>query len=126
MIGQDMFEEFVYPNLQKFCEDIDRTIYHLDGPGELKHLPKILELDQLRAVQWIPGAGNPSIENYREIHRSIESTGKYIELPVYEPDQMLQVAGYVDNPACLHTMMIRCTAKEKKKYLYYLREQGVI
>ena len=126
MIGQDMFEEFVYPNLQRFCKDIERTIYHLDGPGELKHLPKILELEQLRAVQWIPGAGNPSIENYREIHRSIESAGKYIQLlSVYEPDQLLQAAGYVDNPSCMHTMMIRCTEQEKEKNLYYLKELGV-
>ena len=126
MIGPDMFEEFVYPNLERFCGDIERTIYHLDGPGEVRHLSKILTLDKLRAVQWIPGEGNPSLEHYREMYQSVERAGKYVQLPMYTPEKDLQTVGFFENPACTHTMMIRCTEREKGKYLNYLKKLGVI
>jgi len=62
LIGPDMFAEFVCPHMEKQCQRADFSLYHLDGPDCIRHLPLILELvPSLDAIQWVPGAGNPHI-----------------------------------------------------------------
>lgn len=126
MISQEMFEDFAFPNLEKFCDDLDRTIYHMDGPGEIKHLSQLLSLEKLGAVQWVPGEGNPTCEHYEELYHAIENSGKYIQIPGQGLDKMLLVAEQLENRTCLHHTMIKCTEKEKDKNLHYLRELGII
>lgn len=126
MISQDMFEEFVYPNLHRFCNDLDRTLYHMDGSGEIKHASKIAGLKKLGAVQWVPGAGNPTSEHYPELHRLFEAAGKNLQIPGQGLDKMLLVAEQLDCPNCLHHTMIRCGEDEKEKNLAYLKKLNII
>jgi hypothetical protein len=35
---------------------VERTIYHLDGPGALRHLDRLLAIPELDCAQWIQGA----------------------------------------------------------------------
>lgn len=60
MISPDMFREFVIPPLQKQCAWLDHSLFHLDGPTCIAHLPHLLKIPELDAVQWTPGAGQPS------------------------------------------------------------------
>jgi hypothetical protein len=60
MIGPGMFREFVAPFLERQCERLDYTFYHLDGPDAVRHLDALLEIGPLDGIQWTPGAGNPS------------------------------------------------------------------
>ncbi len=59
MMSEDMFNEFELPLLRKQCGNLDNVIYHLDGPGAVRHLDSILSIDKINAIQWVPGAGNP-------------------------------------------------------------------
>ena len=60
MISPAMFAEFVCPYMEKQCQRADFSLYHLDGPDCIRHLPVLLsEVPSLKAVQWVPGAGNP-------------------------------------------------------------------
>jgi hypothetical protein len=59
MISPAMFEEFVVPSLTRICARMDYTIYHLDGPGAIKHLPALLTVPGLTAIEWTPGTPNP-------------------------------------------------------------------
>lgn len=59
MMSADMFNEFEIPFLKRQCEELDNVIYHLDGPGAIRHLDSILSIDKISAVQWVPGAGMP-------------------------------------------------------------------
>ena len=59
MMSIEMFNEFELSFLRKQCENLDNVIYHLDGPGAIRHLDSILSIDRINAVQWVPGAGNP-------------------------------------------------------------------
>ena len=34
-------------------------MYHLDGVGAIRHLDALLEIEELDAVQWTPGVGQP-------------------------------------------------------------------
>ena len=80
MIGPDMFDEFVKPELQATCKRLDNAFYHLDGPGELPHLDSLLTIPELKGVQWVPGAGAPGEENWPEVYRKIRDAGKLIQL----------------------------------------------
>lgn len=80
MIGTSMFDEFVLPDIEKACRDLDHTIYHLDGIGELKHLDHLLALPELHAVQWVYGDGQPGARHWIEVYQKIAAANKGIHM----------------------------------------------
>lgn len=80
MISPDMFDRFVKPELAATCRRLDHAFYHLDGPGQLPHLDSLLEIPELKGVQWVPGAGQPDITHWPEVYRKIHRAGKKIQL----------------------------------------------
>jgi 5-methyltetrahydrofolate--homocysteine methyltransferase len=54
MISPGMFIAFFLPALEQQVAWIERTIYHLDGPGQLVHLDTLLSLSKLDGIQWVP------------------------------------------------------------------------
>lgn len=80
MIGLDMFDEFVKPELTKTAESLSNVVYHLDGPGQLRHLDSLLEIDAIDCVQWIPGAGSKTVESWPEVYEKITEAGKKIQV----------------------------------------------
>lgn len=81
MIGPDMFDEFVKPELAATCRKLVNPFYHLDGPGQLPHLDSLLEIEELKGVQWVPGAGNKLMVEWPEVYRKIRAAGKLIQIP---------------------------------------------
>ena len=80
MISPAMFEEFVKPELAASCKRLPNAFYHLDGPGQLRHLDSLLEIEELKGVQWIPGAGQPDMDAWPEVYRKIRDAGKLVQL----------------------------------------------
>ncbi len=80
MISKPMFDTFVLPYLQRQCHWLDHSIYHLDGPQAVHHLPSLLTLDKLHCIQWTPGAGNPDggDPQWDHIYRTTLDAGKNI------------------------------------------------
>ena len=76
MIGPDMFDEFVKPELEATCKKLKNPFYHLDGPGELPHLDSLLTIPELKGIQWGPGAGQPTVEHWSEVNKKIADAGK--------------------------------------------------
>jgi 5-methyltetrahydrofolate--homocysteine methyltransferase len=79
MISPGMFEEFVRPDLVRCCDMLDYPFYHLDGPGQLPHLPSLLKIEKLRGIQWVPGTGNPPPPQWPEVLKKIIDAGKLIQ-----------------------------------------------
>lgn len=79
MIGPDMFDEFVKPELAATCRRMPHAFYHLDGPGQLPHLDSMLAIPELRGIQWVPGTGNPDHRHWPEVYRKIRDAGKLIQ-----------------------------------------------
>jgi 5-methyltetrahydrofolate--homocysteine methyltransferase len=79
MIGPDMFDEFVKPELAASCRRLTNAFYHLDGIGQLPHLDSLLEIPELKGVQWVPGDGQPDITKWPEVYRKIHKAGKRIQ-----------------------------------------------
>ena len=71
---------FVQPFIREQCQKIDYTLYHLDGVGAMHHLPALLEIEELNAIQWTPGVGQPQggSSKWYDLYRQILEGGKSI------------------------------------------------
>lgn len=78
LISPQMFRDFCLPEMQDFCRFFDYPAYHLDGPGEIRHLEALLEIEELRVIQWEPGAGQPDPLHpaWRDLLHRIVDAGK--------------------------------------------------
>ena len=86
MISPAMFERFFLPGLARECQFLSRSIYHLDGPGALRHLDAILSISALDAVQWVCGAGNEGYARWVDVYRRIQAAGKGVEVICTYPE----------------------------------------
>jgi len=77
-ISQETFREYVIPSLTKQCRYLDRSIFHLDGPDAIRHIPALMEINELNALQWTPGWGNPDggSANWYHIYDQVKDAGK--------------------------------------------------
>ncbi len=91
MISPAMFREFAVPALREEAHHLSRSIFHLDGPGELPHLDTILEIPEINGIQWVPGAKMESLvsderyydladEEWIPVYKKIQSRGKCLVL----------------------------------------------
>ncbi len=76
MVSKATFDDLFLPGIVEECKFLDRSIYHLDGPGALRHLDSLLEIKELNAVQWVCGAGNEGFERWLPVYRKIQEAGK--------------------------------------------------
>lgn len=97
MLSPEMFEEFVLPDLVDLTEFLDKSIYHLDGPGELPHLDYLLQMPRLDAIQWVPGSGNYDVTDacWFEMYQKIQAAGKNLILFTDEPEQIENLLRHV-------------------------------
>jgi hypothetical protein len=80
MISKRMFDEVFLEGIAAECKFLDQSIYHLDGPGALRHLESILQINDLDAVQWVCGAGNEGYRRWVDVYRRIQQAGKALTL----------------------------------------------
>ena len=80
LISPQMFEEFCWQDNLECCTHVDQTLYHLDGPGALRHLPLLLRLERLDCIQWIQGAGQPLPSEWLNVLQGIQAGGKSVQL----------------------------------------------
>ncbi len=92
MISEADFRRFAQPFLREQCQKIDYTLYHLDGVDAIRHLDAMLEIDELNAIQWTPGVGEPQGGDPRwyDLYKKILAHGKsimpcWVELDELEP-----------------------------------------
>ena len=80
MISPRMFREFFLPGLIEEFGHYDACIYHLDGPGALKHLDVLLEVPELNAIQWVAGAGNGGVADWMWVYEKCQAARKGLEI----------------------------------------------
>jgi len=86
MISKMMFDEFILDELKKEIDYLDASIYHLDGPDALKHLDKLLQIDELKGIQWVYGAGQPTAAYWIDVLKKIQNAGKLIQVDIVPED----------------------------------------
>jgi hypothetical protein len=83
IINEPSTPEEVHP-LQKQCEQLNCSLYHLDGPGAVRHVDALMEIKDLRALQWSPGAGQPDggSEKWYPIYEKVRSANKSLWISI--------------------------------------------
>jgi hypothetical protein len=90
MISPEDFRTFALPFLREQTERIDYTLYHLDGVDAIRHLDALLELENLDAIQWTPGYGQPQggDPSWFDLYRKILSSGKSVMANWIQPAEL--------------------------------------
>ena len=91
MIGPQHFDEFLLDDLKEGARRSPRyNFYHLDGPGQIIHMDKILAIPGLKCMQWVP-LPNGEMDLTLDVHKRIFEAGKntWVMGPI---EQAIQVA----------------------------------
>ena len=112
MIGPDMFREFAADDLIKMCHTLSHTLYHMDGKGELAHLPQLLAIEQLDAIQWCPGEGVPRCMEWMDVYRQLRQSGKNIHV-LGDEDDLLAIAEEIGGEGLFSNLGIRPAAQKE-------------
>lgn len=91
MISNEMFREFFLDNLVKQIKHIDYSMYHLDGVEAIRHLDSLLEIEELDAIQFIPGTGSKGYLYYIDVLKKILNAGKSTFIVGVSPKEMEQL-----------------------------------
>ena len=59
MMSPLQFKEFIIPSLEYQCNNLDNAMFHLDGKEAAVHLEALMEIKNLKALQWTPSNGIP-------------------------------------------------------------------
>jgi hypothetical protein len=76
LIGPREFDRIFLPDIARQCATAGRAVFHLDGPGATNHIDALLEVPELRAIQYVTGAGTPDALPWIPMYRKIQSKGR--------------------------------------------------
>lgn len=83
LISPAMFDEFFLPEIQELCRYLEFPMYHLDGKEAAEsHLESLLNIPELKVIQWVPGAGAPPMKYWLPMLRRIQDAGKSVFIGV--------------------------------------------
>lgn len=111
LISPRDFEYIVLPAIEKELDYLPASIYHLDGPGALRHLDRLLELEKLNGVQWVQGAGAPPPRAWLEVYHKIQRAGKLLQVTECPPEDLELLCRELE-PEGLH---ISCRAESERQ-----------
>ena len=85
MMSPAQFRTLIQPALIRQCEGADHVLYHLDGPDAIRHVPALMEVDGIDALQWTSGSYNPdgTFEQWYPIYDQVRRAGKGLWVQVY-------------------------------------------
>lgn len=91
MISPKMFRDLFLPTIEKQTQYLDHAVYHVDGIEAFNHVPALLELPRLHALQILPGAGKPSPLYYMDVLKQVQAGGRnlHISIPASEVETAL-------------------------------------
>jgi len=88
MVSNAMFREFFLEGIAEECRFYTNSVYHLDGPGALRHLDDLLDIPELNAIQWVPGAGHTEPLQWMHVYKRVQAGGKSIMIYDVEPGHL--------------------------------------
>lgn len=106
MISPKKFRRFVQPYIREQCQKLDFSIYHLDGRDATRHVDALLEIEELNAIQWTPGVGQPQGGDpcWYELYKRIRAAGKALMPSGVEVNQLKALLDEI-GPDGVHVLM---------------------
>jgi hypothetical protein len=78
--GPELFRKLLVPHIREQIAAMEYSFFHVDGVGMIPHLDALLEIPELRAIQWQPGAGKESLPQWYGLLRKILASGKSLQV----------------------------------------------
>jgi hypothetical protein len=75
-ISPSDYKEIILPDLMEIMAMVDYNMYHVDGTGYIKHLDILLDVPELKAIQWLPGAGHMELLQWVPLIQKIQAKKK--------------------------------------------------
>jgi len=91
MISGEMFDDFIYDELVAETKWLDANIFHLDGVQASRHLDKLLAIDTINGIQWVPGAGEKPMSEWIDILQKIQAHNKALHIHI-APEEIETIA----------------------------------
>jgi hypothetical protein len=89
LMNPKLFAEFALPSITQQAARFDFVAYHLDGPGAIYTVPFLAEIEKIRVIQWVAGAGHAPQYDQRWEKRVIApliEAGKTIQFLFHPPE----------------------------------------
>jgi 5-methyltetrahydrofolate--homocysteine methyltransferase len=124
MISPQMFERFVMPDLVACCDHLENGFFHLDGRGEIPHLDLLLSIKRLRGIQWIPGDGSPTPDQWTDLLKRIIAGGKLCQVFV-SAEGARNIVRTVGGKGFLIAVQDEMRAEEAEAFLKLLAREDI-
>jgi hypothetical protein len=92
MLSPEQFDEFCLPVIVDEVKAMTHNIFHLDGKGVAKNIDRILDLQEINAIQWVQGMGDDApILQWIPFIKRIQDAGKsvVVDLQLNELDDFI-------------------------------------
>jgi hypothetical protein len=80
LVSRKMGDQFIMPAIREEMKPLERSIFHLDGPTSLQHLPSLLAMPDLNGIQWVYGAGQGDADDWIEVYQTCLRGGKCLQV----------------------------------------------
>ena len=80
LIGPRAFGRLLLPDIARQAATVGRAIFHLDGPDAARHVDALLDLPEIQAIQYVPGAGTPSALAKIDMLKKIQARGRALQI----------------------------------------------
>ncbi len=102
MISEKQFERFVLPSVRRVTEAIGgESIWHLDGPGEIRFVDMLLDVPGICGIQWVPyfepdGWYDHLNPEYIPMYRKVQKKKKLLVFPPVNPKRIEELFRYIE------------------------------
>ncbi len=120
MISPEMLRKTIYPSLVREIEHLDRSMFHLDGPGALRHIEAILELPGLNGLQWVAGMGNGPYSRWIHVYQQAQAAGKCLQVTAEDFDIAKTIAAEIRPEGVWFEIYKQYTPEEADAFLKWL------
>lgn len=121
MVSNDDFRQHMLPGIEEEAAYLDRCMYHLDGPGALRHLDDVLSVKDIDVLQWVSGAGQKPMWQWTEVLKKGLAAGKALHIYDITAEQVKQVHAELKSPNCLYQLNAS-TAQEVEELIRWLEK----
>lgn len=117
MISETMFREFALPGIRRCCDWLDHSLFHVDGPGMLKHVDALCEIEALDAIQFTPGPNVPrgADPHWWPMYKRILAAGKSLQAVWMSPEEVIPLLDAVGSKGVY--LMVECETADEMEEL---------
>ncbi len=85
MLSPDHFRQLILEPLRRQARKLDTVMYHLDGAECIRHMDALMEIDEIKALQWTSGDFGPdgTLQDWDVIYDKARAAGKSLWVKVY-------------------------------------------